>query len=145
MLVPTAERDPAVGLAMFTPVFTGVRALMFNSAEERAMIQGVAGAEIPGVIVGVGSEIPERTQPWRFRKKFNAKKPFAIYIGRIDENKGCKELFSHFERYSVMYPHGLISSWSGRRCCRFRSIRGSGTWGSCPTKTSSMRSRRPMC
>jgi len=47
------------------------------------------------------------TQPWRFRKKFNAKKPFAIYIGRIDENKGCKELFSHFERYAVMYPHGL--------------------------------------
>ena len=59
------------------------------------------------MVVGVGSEIPERTQPWRFRKKFNVKKPFAIYIGRIDENKGCKELFSHFERYAVMYPHGL--------------------------------------
>jgi len=107
VLVPTAERDPAVGLAMFTPVFKGVRAVMFNSPEERALIQGVAGCEIPGVVVGVGSEIPERTQPWRFRKKYNVKKPFAIYIGRIDENKGCKELFSHFERYAVMYPHGL--------------------------------------
>jgi glycosyltransferase involved in cell wall biosynthesis len=107
LLVPTAERDPAVGLAMFAPVFKGVRALMFNSPEERALIQGVVGAEIPGVVVGVGSEIPERTQPWRLRKKFGLKKPFAIYIGRIDENKGCKELFSHFERYSVMYPHGL--------------------------------------
>ena len=59
------------------------------------------------MVVGVGSEIPERTQPWRFRKKFNVKRPFAIYIGRIDENKGCKELFSHFERYAAMYPHGL--------------------------------------
>jgi glycosyltransferase involved in cell wall biosynthesis len=107
LLVPTAERDPAAGLAMFMPVFTGVRALMFNSAEERALIQGVAGRDLPGVVVGVGSEIPDRTQPWRFRKKFNVKKPFAIYIGRIDENKGCKELFSHFERYAVMYPHGL--------------------------------------
>jgi len=107
ILVPTAERDPAVGLSIFAPLFTGVRALMFNSLEERALIEGVAGRSIPGVVVGVGSEIPERTQPWRFRKKFNVKRPFAIYIGRIDENKGCKELFEYFERYAAIYPHGL--------------------------------------
>ena len=107
VLVPTAERDPAVGLGIFKSVFRGVRSLMYNSFEERALIQGVTGGPIPGVVVGVGSEIPERTQPWRFRKKFSVRRPFAIYIGRIDENKGCKELFSYFERYSVMYPHGL--------------------------------------
>ncbi len=59
------------------------------------------------MVVGVGSDIPDRTQPWRFRKKFGIKRPFAIYIGRIDENKGCDELFSHFERYAAMHPHGL--------------------------------------
>jgi glycosyltransferase involved in cell wall biosynthesis len=107
ILVPTAERDPAVGLSIFAPLFKGVRALMFNSLEERALIEGVAGRSIPGVVVGVGSEIPERTQPWRFRKKFNVKRPFAIYIGRIDENKGCTELFEYFERYAAIYPHGL--------------------------------------
>jgi glycosyltransferase involved in cell wall biosynthesis len=107
VLVPTAERDPAVGLAMFAPVFRGVRAIMFNSFEERALIQHVSGRQGPGVVVGVGSEIPARTQPWRFKKKFNIKGPYAIYVGRIDENKGCKELFGYFERYSVMYPHGL--------------------------------------
>ena len=35
------------------------------------------------------------------------RRPFAIYIGRIDENKGCAELFSHFERYADDHPHGL--------------------------------------
>ena len=25
--------------------------------------------------------------------------PFAIYVGRIDENKGCKELFEFFQRF----------------------------------------------
>jgi glycosyltransferase involved in cell wall biosynthesis len=107
VLVPTAERDPAIGLGLFPPVFRGVRALMYNSPEERAMIQHVSRREGPSVVVGVGSEIPDRTQPWRFKKKFHVKRPFALYIGRIDENKGCKELFSYFERYSVMYPHGL--------------------------------------
>jgi glycosyltransferase involved in cell wall biosynthesis len=107
LLVPTAERDPAVGLAIFGPLFRGVRALMYNSFEERALIQGVAGRSIPGVVVGVGSEIPERAQPWRFRKKFGVKHPYAIYIGRVDENKGCKELFQFFERYAALYPRGL--------------------------------------
>jgi glycosyltransferase involved in cell wall biosynthesis len=107
VLVPTAERDPAIGLAMFAPIFRGARAVMFNSFEERALIQHVSGRQGPGVVVGVGSEIPARTQPWRFKKKFNVKRPFAIYVGRIDENKGCKELFGYFERYAVMYPHGL--------------------------------------
>ena len=105
--MPTAERDPAIGLAIFAPVFRGARAIMYNSFEERALIQHVSGRQGPGVVVGVGSEIPERTQPWRFKKKFNVKRPFAIYVGRIDENKGCKELFEYFERYAVMYPHGL--------------------------------------
>jgi glycosyltransferase involved in cell wall biosynthesis len=80
---------------------------MYNSFEERALIHAICGRAVPGVVVGVGSEIPDRQQPWRFRKKYNVRRPFAVYLGRIDENKGCPELFSFFERYSVMYPHGL--------------------------------------
>jgi glycosyltransferase involved in cell wall biosynthesis len=107
VLVPTAERDPAVGLEIFGPIFRGVRALMFNSLEEQALLQAAAGRPLPGVVVGVGSEIPERTQPWRFKKKFGIRRPYAIYIGRIDENKGCRELFTFFDRYAAMYPNGL--------------------------------------
>jgi glycosyltransferase involved in cell wall biosynthesis len=107
VLVPTAERDAAIGLSIFARSFRAARAIMYNSFEERALIQSISGRAVPGVVVGVGSEIPERQQPWRFRKKYNVRRPFAIYIGRIDENKGCPELFSFFERYSVMYPQGL--------------------------------------
>ena len=108
ILVPTAERDPAIGLAIFGPVFRAVRALMYNSYEERAMIQAASGnTDVPGVVVGVGSEVPDQADAERFRKKFNIRRPFAIYIGRIDENKGCKELFEHFRRYAATFPQGL--------------------------------------
>lgn len=107
VLVPTAERDPAIGLSIFSLTFRSVRALMYNSLEERALIQHVSGKPAPGVVVGVGSEIPEHPQPWRFRKQTGLKRPFAIYIGRIDENKGCKELFAFFERYAQLSPDGL--------------------------------------
>lgn len=100
ILVPTAERDPAAGLSMFGPIFRGVRALMYNSPEERAMIQAVAHNEhVPSVVVGIGSELPVNPQPQRFRQKFNIRGPFAVYVGRIDENKGCKELFDYFSTY----------------------------------------------
>ena len=108
ILVPTAERDPAIGLSIFAPVFRAVRALMYNSHEERAMIQAASGnTSVPGVVVGVGSEVPEHSDPERFRQKFRITRPFAIYIGRIDENKGCKELFDYFRRYAATFPDGL--------------------------------------
>jgi glycosyltransferase involved in cell wall biosynthesis len=101
VLVPTAERDPAVGLGLFGPLFRGVRALMYNSFEERDLITAVSGNDrVPGVVVGVGSEVPERPEAARFRRKYGIDRRFAIYVGRIDENKGCPELFSHFGRYT---------------------------------------------
>jgi glycosyltransferase involved in cell wall biosynthesis len=108
VLVPTAERDPAVALGIFGPVFRGVRAVMYNSHEERAMIHAAARNEsVPGVVVGVGSDVPSATRPERVRKKFGITRPFAIYIGRIDENKGCGELFEFFQRYAATFPRGL--------------------------------------
>ena len=108
ILVPTAERDSALGLAMFHGVFRGVRALMYNSFEERALIHGVANnTDVPGVVVGVGSEIPPHSSAMRFRQKFNLHEPFALYIGRIDENKGCAELFDYFQRYTRTFAEGV--------------------------------------
>lgn len=101
VLVPTAERDAALGVSVFGSIFRGVRALMYNSFEERAMINAVSGnTGVPGVIVGVGSEVPSRTSPERFRRKHGINGPFAIYVGRIDTNKGCEELFEFFGRYA---------------------------------------------
>jgi glycosyltransferase involved in cell wall biosynthesis len=100
ILVPTAERDETIGLSIFPPVFRSVRALMYNSPEERLMIQAVSGNDdVPSVVVGVGSDVPQNPQPARFRSKYNLRGPFAIYVGRIDENKGCPELFEFFQGY----------------------------------------------
>ena len=100
ILVPTAERDPALGLAIFQPIFRGVRAIMYNSFEERAAIHAIAANEdVPGVVVGVGSVIPPQIDTARARQKFGLSRPFLVYIGRIDSNKGCAELFDFFLRY----------------------------------------------
>jgi glycosyltransferase involved in cell wall biosynthesis len=109
ILVPTAERDETIGLSIFQPLFRSVRAVMYNSPEERAMIHAVSGNDsVPGVVVGVGSQVPNAPQPGRFRQKYNIRGPFAIYVGRIDRNKGCNELFEFFQAY-LSNPTGNLS------------------------------------
>ncbi len=108
ILVPTAERDDAIGLGISPRIFRGVRALMYNSPEEKRLIQAVSNNhDVPGVVVGIGSEIPERPKPDRFRQKYGITSRFALYIGRIDQNKGCNELFSFFLNGLQALPRGL--------------------------------------
>jgi glycosyltransferase involved in cell wall biosynthesis len=114
VLVPTAERDAAAGLSIFPPLFRSVRALMFNSFEERAMLQHVAGGRLAGPVVGVGSRLPARTEPERFRQRYGISGPFAIYVGRIDENKGCSELFKYFQRFARSMPGRLTLVLAGK-------------------------------
>jgi glycosyltransferase involved in cell wall biosynthesis len=83
---------------------------MYNSPEERRMIHAAANNhEVPGVVVGIGSEIPPRAelQADRFRQKYGITGRFALYVGRIDQNKGCKELFTYFLQALPALPKGL--------------------------------------
>jgi glycosyltransferase involved in cell wall biosynthesis len=101
VLIPTAERESSLGLSIFPPVFRGVRAIMYNSFEERALITALsANTHVPGVVVGVGSQIPDAVDPERARRTFGLQSPYIIYVGRIDENKGCADLFRHFIEYA---------------------------------------------
>jgi glycosyltransferase involved in cell wall biosynthesis len=108
VLVPTAERDEVLGLGLFPPILRSVRALMYNSPEERALLQAAAGTDaVPSVVVGVGSDVPSSVSPARFRQRTGIADRTAIYIGRIDENKGCRELFDYWMRYAEITPGGL--------------------------------------
>ena len=63
------------------------------------MLEGALGRALPGEIVGVGSALPASMDGAAFRKRFGIEGPFLLYVGRIDLNKGCPELFDHFLRY----------------------------------------------
>jgi glycosyltransferase involved in cell wall biosynthesis len=100
LLVPTAEDDRTYELGLFPPFFKLPRAIVYNSVEERAMIQRVSGnQEVPGDVVGVGSALPERTDAQAFRARFGFEGRFGLYVGRIDQNKGCRQLCDYFARY----------------------------------------------
>jgi hypothetical protein len=99
LLVPTAEDDGAYLLPIFPPLLRKASAFAFNSLEERGLLEKAAGRALPGDIVGVGSELPASLDPEGFRRRYGLPGPFLLYVGRIDRNKGCAELFDFFLRY----------------------------------------------
>ncbi len=100
LLVPTAERDEVLDLAIFRPFFSLPRAIVYNSYEERDWIWEVTGNQkVGGDVVGVGTELPERIEPGAFRQKHGLGGRYVIFIGRVDQNKGCPQLFQFFRRY----------------------------------------------
>jgi glycosyltransferase involved in cell wall biosynthesis len=100
LLVPTAEDDGIHGIGIFAPFFRLPRAIVYNSVEEREMIRCVSGNDdVPGDVVGVGSELPASQDADGFRRRHGLTEPFALYVGRIDDNKGCRQMFDFFRRY----------------------------------------------
>jgi hypothetical protein len=89
-----------VSLAIFRELFRLPRAVVYNSIEERAMIWSASGNRgVPGDVVGVGSELPATADGDVFRRKFEVSRPYMLFVGRVDPNKGCRTLFHYFRRY----------------------------------------------
>jgi len=100
ILVPTAEHDSVIHLSLFKELFRKPRAFIYNSVEEKNMINAISqNQDILGEVVGVGTEIPDHFSEGDFRRKFGIEGEYVIYIGRIDENKGCAQLFPYFQKF----------------------------------------------
>lgn len=99
ILVPTAEHDEVIHLALFRDIFNLPAAIVYNSHEEKELIHRVSGnRDVPGDIVGVGSEIPDRFDPEGVGARLGIDSRYVVYIGRLDENKGVPELFRFYLR-----------------------------------------------
>jgi glycosyltransferase involved in cell wall biosynthesis len=105
ILVPTAEQDAIIHLNLFKELFRMPQAIIYNSIEEKNMINTIsANQDTLGEVVGVGTVIPQTFSAEAFRQKFGIGGDYIVYIGRIDRNKGCDQLFDYFLRFKKEVP-----------------------------------------
>ena len=107
ILVPTAHDEPPIYLSIFESLFSLPRALIFLTDEERNFVNLKFKTDcITQDIIGTGIDCPETIDPSAFKQKYGLKN-FIVYVGRIDESKGCRKLFDYFIRYKLECPGSL--------------------------------------
>ena len=107
ILVPTAHDEPPIYLSIFDDLFKLSRMMLFSTEEEQNFVNIKFKTEsIPHDIIGTGIDVPNTIDPAAFKQKYSLYN-FIVYVGRIDESKGCKELFEYFIRFKNENPSSL--------------------------------------
>jgi glycosyltransferase involved in cell wall biosynthesis len=100
ILVPTAEEDPAIRLSVFRDFFKTPRGIVYLTQEEQALVEDVGdNRELPSVVIGSGLNLPQADAGPGFAERHGLLRPFVLYVGRIDKNKGCVNLFAYFRKF----------------------------------------------
>ena len=109
ILIPTAHDEPPIYLPIFEDFFRSPKGIFYNTEQEKAFVEKkfqndfIWNNDGQG---GVGVECPGDVDADRFRKKRGIEN-YLIYIGRIDESKGCGTLFQYFSEYKKRNPGDL--------------------------------------
>lgn len=99
LLLPAAHDEPPIYLSIFDDLFSLPGALLYSTEEEKRFVTSKFHTDaIPSAVIGTGVDVPDGVDPSAFERKYGLGR-FIVYVGRIDESKGCKELFAYFLRY----------------------------------------------
>ena len=105
VLVPTAEDDPAIELAVFHELLRRPRGLLYLTPEERSLVQTASGnGGVPSAVIGSGVNLPAGHEGINVASRFGISGPFLLYAGRIDRNKGADRLFDYYQRLAAAHP-----------------------------------------
>ena len=99
-LAPLAHDEWTIYFSMWDHFFPRPIALIYNSETERRFLKKrFPSKPLPGPVAAVGIEAPENVKPDSFRIRYQLAEPFLLYVGRIDESKGCAEMCDYFVRW----------------------------------------------
>jgi glycosyltransferase involved in cell wall biosynthesis len=108
IVVPTMHDEPPAYYPIYKKVMAAARWILFNSAAEQRFCQHVFPIEnVKQRIVAVGIDINDVQPDNSIPVKFGITTPYVIYIGRIDEAKGCGTIIEYFTRYKNEHPANL--------------------------------------
>lgn len=115
ILIPTAHDEPPIYYSIFNETFNSPKAILYSTTTERDFVnKRFKNDYIENDIVGLGVDINENTQDIDLEKTFGIKDDYVVYVGRIDESKGCKEMFEYFLEYKKTYNSNLKLVLAGK-------------------------------
>ena len=105
VLQPCAHDEPPLRLAVYDEIFAAPRALVFNTAEERNLIDSRFGTdERPRFEIGLAVDEPPRSDPDRFRQMYGIDDRYLLCLGRLEPSKGTEEAIALFQGAHERHP-----------------------------------------
>lgn len=96
VLVPTAEEDPVIRLRILDSFFARPAGYLFLTPEEQTLVSIHCSRPLaPSATIGVGLD-PVPATLGAGLESVGVTKPYVLYLGRIDPNKGCETLLRFF-------------------------------------------------
>lgn len=103
ILIPTVHDEPPVYLRCYDDVFNSPKGIIWNTPEEKVFAESrfphICGK--PGIMAGIGVDVP--SEPFPDLPEALVGQDYVVYAGRIDESKGCGEMFRFFQAYKDQY------------------------------------------
>jgi len=98
-LAPLAHDEWPIYFSMWENIFSLPKQLIFNTQWERQFLRSrFPKLRLEGPTIGVGIEPPRSVHAPDFRRRYRLDGDFLLYVGRIDESKGCHTLIEYFIR-----------------------------------------------
>jgi glycosyltransferase involved in cell wall biosynthesis len=97
VLVPLAHDEPPLRLRIFDELFARPGVLVFNTPEERAVVERRFGTDDrPRFTIPLTVDDPPPADPERFRAAFGIDGPYLLALGRIEPAKGSDVILQRF-------------------------------------------------
>lgn len=109
ILVPTAEEDAAIDLAVLRDFFRLPAGYLFLTPEERALVCARARRRLePSEVIGAGLDPADPIDAPAVLQHHGIPPRYVLYLGRVDRNKGCDTLLDYFGSYAERDPSTVL-------------------------------------
>ena len=98
-LVPCLHDEPFARLSTTRLMLARARGVLFNTAPERELARRLAPSLARSAVVGLGFDPPVAADPEAFRARYGVRGPFAVFVGRLEQDKNVPLLIRCFLRY----------------------------------------------
>ena len=106
LLAPTLHDEKTAYLSAFKHAAHRARKLVWLTEAERRVGVKLWG-QLPGEVVSMSLDT-------ELREPAQLDRPYLLYCGRIDPNKGCVDLFNHFIEFKKQHPSNLQLLLTGK-------------------------------
>ena len=114
VLMPCVHDERYAYLDLFRALLSKPACLWFLSEPERDLALSLAplGRQM---VTGAGVSVPERYDPEGFRRRYQLERPFVLYAGRKEAEKGWERMLAGFELAVETYglPLDLVAIGAG--------------------------------